>query len=191
MNILHYFRYRLGLDPARTQMTGAERALLKTLAPGRKVIVELGTFEGASALLIRGAMDPTAELYCVDPFPRGRLMFSPQKSISEREIKKSKQGTVSLLRLYSHQAIHSWSRVIDLLIMDADHSFEGACRDFRQWGSFVANGGLVAIHTSHDSPNKAVPETCGPLRLVNELVTSDPGFRINCRVDSMTVVEKL
>ena len=191
VNSLHYFRYRLGLDTASTQMTEAERALIRDLAPGRKVIVELGTFEGASALLIRKAMDPDAELYCVDPFPPGQLGFSVQLSVSKREINRSKNGRVHLIRQYSYQAMAEWTRTIDLLIMDGDHSFEGASRDFREWGAFVAHGGLIAIHTSRNSPAKPVPDHCGPLRLVNEVMSLDPAFRVDARVDSITVFQKL
>src|SRR6185436_4906878 len=84
-NALHYFRYRVGLDQAKTQTTEAERRLFQEIAPGRKVIVELGVFEGVSSRLFRGAMDSDAELYGVDPFPVGRLLFSPQHAISARE----------------------------------------------------------------------------------------------------------
>jgi hypothetical protein len=34
-NVLHYVRYRLGLDEAHTQTTPAERALLRELAAER------------------------------------------------------------------------------------------------------------------------------------------------------------
>jgi len=190
-NALHYLRYRVGLDPARTQTTEAERALLGELAPGRKVIVELGVFEGVSSRVLRAAMDRDAELYCIDPFPTGRLGFSPQQNISEKEIAKSQNGSVHLRRCFSYQALKNWNSSIDLLYMDADHSFEGVSRDFREWTQFVASGGLILIHTSHSSPNKPVPESCGPLRLVNEVIAIDPGFKIRDCVDSMTVVEKL
>lgn len=190
-NALHYLRYRAGLDQARTQTTEAERELLSQVAPGRKVIVELGVFEGVSSRILRAAMDRDAELYCIDPFPSGRLGFSPQGSISEKEIAKSQNGSVHLRRCFSYQALKNWTLRIDLLYMDGDHSFEGVSRDFRDWTQFVASGGLILIHTSRSSPNKRVPETCGPLRLVAEVIASDPRFKIRDYVDSMTVVEKL
>jgi predicted O-methyltransferase YrrM len=190
-NALHYLRYRAGLDQARTQTTEAERVLLSELAPSRKVIVELGVFEGVSSRILRAAMDRDAELYCIDPFPAGRLGFSPQQSISEKEIAKSPNGSVHRLRCFSYDAVKSWAKRIDLLYMDGDHSFEGVSRDFREWTQFVISGGLILIHTSRSSPNKSVPESCGPLRLVNEVIARDPAFKIRDYVDSMTTIEKL
>jgi predicted O-methyltransferase YrrM len=191
INALHYIRYRIGLDRARTQTTEAERELMAEVAPGRKVLVELGVFEGVSSRILRGAMDRDAELYCVDPFPAGRLGFSPQESISERELSKVQNGKVQMLRCFSYEALENWSRAIDLLYLDSDHSFEGVCRDFRDWTKFVSRGGLILIHTSRSCPAKPVPADCGPLRLVAEVVSKDPAFKILRYVDSMTVVEKL
>src|SRR5215471_8124134 len=175
-NAAHYVRYRMGRDVATTQTTEAERKLLAELAPGKKVIVEIGVFEGASSLLLREAMDQSAELICIDPFPRGRLLFSPQLGISRREIGRSRNGRVQIIRKESHEGIKGWARQIDLLFLDGDHSFEGASRDFREWSKFVDQRGLILIHTSHSSINKAVPEHCGPLRLVEEIIASDHRF---------------
>jgi len=191
VNAVHYLRYMIGVDKANTQTTEAERALLGRVAPKCKVIVELGVFEGVSSRVLRTAMDEDAELYCIDPFPKGRLRFSVQRSISMREIAKCRNGEVHMLRYHSYEAVPNWTRDIDLLYMDGDHSFEGSCRDFSQWTQFVRSGGLILIHTSRSSPNKFVPDTCGPLRLVNEVVTQDIGFRIDGYIDSMAIVEKL
>src|SRR5262245_26313903 len=94
-NALHYLLYRIGLDEARTPLTSGEQRLLRKLVPGRKVIVELGVFEGVSSRIMRSAMDADAEIFCVDPFPAGRLFFSPQLGISKREIAKVRNGKLN------------------------------------------------------------------------------------------------
>ena len=187
-NVLHYVRYRLGLDEARTQTTPAERALLRELAAGARTIVEIGAFEGVSTRLMRDAMPRDAHLYAVDPFVANRYGFCVQHAIFRREAGRSANGRVILMRQFSHEAIASWREPIDLLFLDGDHSFEGVTRDFREWGRHVRPGGVILVHTSQQSPAKPVPTSCGPYRLVHEVVPHETGFRVARAVDSTTVV---
>jgi predicted O-methyltransferase YrrM len=187
-NVLHYVRYRLGLDEPSTQTTPAERALLRELAAGARTIVEIGAFEGVSTRLIRDAMPRDAHLYAIDPFVENRFGISVQRAIFRREVGRSANGRVTLLRQFSHEAIASWREPIDLLFLDGDHSFEGVTRDFREWGRHVRLGGVILVHTSQLSPAKPVPTSCGPYRLVHEVVPHETGFPVARAVDSMTVV---
>jgi len=187
-NALHYVRYHLGLDEARTQTTPAERALLRELAAEARTIVEIGAFEGVSTRLIRDAMPCDAHLYAVDPFVANRYGFSVQHAIFRREVGRSANGRVTVLRQFSHEAIASWPEPIDLLFLDGDHSFEGVTRDFGEWGRHVRPGGVILVHTSQQSPAKPVPTSCGPYRLVHEVVPHETGFRVAQAVDSTTVV---
>jgi predicted O-methyltransferase YrrM len=185
---MHYLRYRVGVEEARTQTTSAERDLIRELAAKAETIVEIGAFEGVSTRLIREAMPRHAQLYAVDPFVENRFGFCVQHAIFRRESSRSANGRVILIRQFSHQAIESWHTPIDLLFLDGDHSFEGATRDFQEWGRHVRPGGIILIHTSERSPAKPVPPTCGPYRLVHEIVPQAPGFRVAGVVDSTTIV---
>ena len=187
-NVLHYVRYCLGLDEARTQTTPAERALFRELAAGARIIVEIGAFEGVSTRAMRDAMPHDAHLYAVDPFIANRYGFCLQQAIFRREVGRSANGHVILLRQFSHEAIVSWREPIDLLFIDADHSFEAVTRDFRDWGRHVRPGGVILLHDSQQSPAKPVPTSCGPYRLVHEVVPHETGFRVTRAVDSTTVV---
>jgi predicted O-methyltransferase YrrM len=187
-NVLHYVRYRLGLDEARTQTAPAERALFRELAAGARTIVEIGAFEGVSTRAMRDAMPGNARLYAVDPFIANRYGFCAQHAIFRREVGRSANGHVILLRQFSHEAIASWREPIDLLFIDADHSFEAVTRDFRDWGRHVRLGGVILLHDSQQSPAKPVPTSCGPYRLVHEVVPHETEFRVARAVDSTTVV---
>jgi predicted O-methyltransferase YrrM len=187
-NVLHFVRYRLGLDEARTQTTSAERALFRELAAGARIIVEIGAFEGVSTRAMRDAMPHDAHLYAVDPFIANRYGFCVQHAIFRRETGRSANGRVILLRQFSHEAIKSWREPIDLLFIDADHSFEAVTRDFRDWGRHVRSGGVILLHDSQQSPAKPVPTSLGPYRLVREIVPHETGFRVVRTVDSTTVV---
>jgi predicted O-methyltransferase YrrM len=187
-NVLHYVRYRLGLDEARTQTTSAELTLLRELAAEAQTIVEIGAFEGVSTCVMREAMPRDANLYAVDPFISNRYGFCVQYAIFRREVGRSANGRVIIMRQFSHEAIASWREPIDLLFLDGDHSFEGITRDFREWGHYVRPGGVILVHTSQPSPAKLVPTSCGPYRLVREVVPQETRFRVARAVDSTTVV---
>jgi hypothetical protein len=111
-------------------------------------------------------MDVDAELYCIDPSPNCRLFFSPQQAISKKEIAKCQTGTVYMLRSFSYDAVKDWPNEIDLMFRDGDHSFEGVSRDLMV--AVCCYCGLILVHTSRSSPNKFVPDSCGPLRLISE-----------------------
>jgi hypothetical protein len=62
---------RAGLIPPRTMHTAGESALLAELAAGRRRVVEIGVYEGSSALVLVGAVARDAELHLVEPFGSG------------------------------------------------------------------------------------------------------------------------
>src|SRR3954453_2293156 len=57
-----------GVIPPRTMHSDGEAALLAELASGRRRVVEIGVFQGSSAVVVWGVLDPVAELHPADPF---------------------------------------------------------------------------------------------------------------------------
>ena len=57
-----------GVIPPRTMHSDGEAALLARLARGRRRVVEIGVFEGSSAIVLCDVLDPGADLHLVDPF---------------------------------------------------------------------------------------------------------------------------
>ena len=57
-----------GVIPPRVMHSDGEAALLADLARGRRRVVEIGVFEGSSAVVLCDVLDPGAELHRVDPF---------------------------------------------------------------------------------------------------------------------------
>jgi hypothetical protein len=68
----HWLKYVLGLAPAETQTTIAERECLKKYAAGRRSLVEIGVMHGVNTGLLRSVMDPAGTVTGIDPFPKGR-----------------------------------------------------------------------------------------------------------------------
>src|SRR5258708_18417644 len=57
-----------GLIPPRTMHSPGEAALLREVARGRCRVVEIGVYEGSSAVVLCEVLEPAAELHLVDPF---------------------------------------------------------------------------------------------------------------------------
>jgi hypothetical protein len=119
------------------------------------VIVELGSWQGKSSLLLAaGLRDKTgARLFCVDPFgddqspeyqPKTRLGI---EEAFHRNLRRAGVAhVVNAIKGYSDQAVRSWEHAIDVLFIDADHDYDSVRRDFQQWSPFVKPGGIVALH---------------------------------------------
>jgi predicted O-methyltransferase YrrM len=188
--LLHWVLYGLGLERAQTQTTDEERGLLARYAAGSRVVVELGVFEGVTARLLRGALAEGGELWCIDPFPAGRLGFSYALSIARREVEGAGWGQTKFIRLYSFEAAPAWQQAIDFLFIDADHAYEAVRRDWEDWSPFVRPGGHVALHDSQECARCDSKADTGPVRLVREVLESDERFALVATVDSLTVLER-
>src|SRR4051794_41950302 len=57
-----------GLIPPRTMHSEQDAAVLRATATGRRRVVELGVYEGASAVVLCEVLDAEADLHLVDPF---------------------------------------------------------------------------------------------------------------------------
>ena len=96
--VSHYIAWTIGLAPATTQTTTAERDCLARHATGRRRLVEIGVWHGVTTRRLRAAMHPQGVLSAVDPFPVGRLGFSVQQHIAHREVDAVANGHVAWLR---------------------------------------------------------------------------------------------
>jgi predicted O-methyltransferase YrrM len=182
-----WLRYRLGIAPACTQTTERERACLARHAAGRRSLVELGVMYGVTTALLRSVMAPDGVLTGIDPHPRGRLFVSFERLIAAHEIARYPRGRAALLRQTSAEAAAHWTAPIDFLFIDADHSWIGIERDWREWTPHLVAGGLVALH---DSRSVAGRLDLDSVRYTNEVVLRDPRFRVVDAIDSLTVLER-
>jgi Methyltransferase domain len=99
------------------------------------------------------------------------------------------RGRVEWLRMRSDEAIHGWTRPIDYLFIDGDHSYEAVKRDFDQWSGHVVAGGTLAFHDAlMDAP--WIDESFGSARFVEELRAGDGGWNMVEGVDSLAVFRR-
>jgi predicted O-methyltransferase YrrM len=51
----------------------------------------------------------------------------------------------------SDEAVKDWDRKIDVLFIDADHTYEGCLADWNNFSPFVKKGGIVYFHDCDDT----------------------------------------
>ena len=191
LNSLHFFRYLLGLAPALTQTTDAERACLRRHAQGKRRLVEIGVFHGVNTRAFREAMAPDGVLLAVDPFPRrffGIRGYGWARRIAHREVARGGNGRVVWLECRGEEAPGRIAAQpvlpVDFVFIDGDHSYEGLRGDWLAWKSRVAPGGVVALHDSRQR------DGCGSERFAQEVAVRDPDFERIDEIDSLTVLRR-
>jgi predicted O-methyltransferase YrrM len=145
-----------GLIPPRTMHSADDARVLLRAAAGARRVVEIGVYEGSSALVLQRALGPHAELHLVDPFGRHPDALPRGWGATERATRRlvARAGRqlgaaapdVRWHVALSHDLAASWQGAVDLVFIDGDHSEAGCERDWLDWSRFVAAGGHVVFH---------------------------------------------
>jgi predicted O-methyltransferase YrrM len=172
-----------GLIPPRVMHSQAEADLLRKLARGRRRVVEIGVYEGSSAVVLCETLAPEAELHLVDPFghhsaalPAG---WGATERATRRVVARARRRApgggpqVQWHVAYSADVADTWTGSVDLVFIDGDHSEAGVATDWECWHPFVAPAGVVLFHDARaDRPDgRGLP---GPTAVVDRLFRSSP-----------------
>lgn len=190
----------LGLIPPRVMHTQREAAVLAGLARSARRVVELGVYEGSSALVFLDALPGGAELDLIDPFidETGWTMRAGWHGVPF-----ATRAVIRRARSHSGVRVHwhldrsqdvgrRWTGgQVDLVFVDGDHSPDGVRGDWEAWHRHVRPGGAMAFHDARlEEPGGSGGP--GPSSVVNELFRAHPasGWQITAEVDSLVVVQR-
>jgi predicted O-methyltransferase YrrM len=175
----------LGLRPALAQHTAPEHLAIRRWAAERRSLVEIGVAEGVSALAMREAMAKDATLYLVDPFHLSRVpAMNFTRRAARRAVESCPRGRVVWIESLSHDLAQIWNTVVDLLMIDGDHSDLAVETDWEEWARFVVPGGIVIFHDARVFEGGWTTQAYGPVKLVDRL------FR-NGRASDWEIVEEI
>jgi predicted O-methyltransferase YrrM len=193
----------LGLIPPRTMHSPEDARVLLDAVAGARRVVEIGVYEGASALALLDALGPGAELHLIDPFGRhpdalpggwGASEWATRRTLA-RALRSRGAGRpqVSWHVARSQEVAASWSGEVDVVFIDGDHSEAGCELDWASWHPFVAVGGCLVFHDAReDQPGgRGLP---GPTAVVVRQFRSDggsPGWEIAAEADRAVAVRRL
>jgi predicted O-methyltransferase YrrM len=154
----------LGLIPPRTMHSVDDARVLLDAAAGARRVVEIGVYEGSSALALQRALGPDAELHLIDPFGRHPDALPGGWGASEHATRRvlargarrlgARAPDVRWHVALSHEVAAHWSGEVDMVFIDGDHSELECERDWLEWSPFVAVGGRVVFHDARaDRPD--------------------------------------
>ncbi len=173
----------LGLIPPRTMHSAHDAGVLLSAAQGARRVVEIGVYEGSSALLLLASLGPGTELHLIDPFGRhpdalpsgwGATEWATRRLIDRRARRLGGSAPRVLWHpALAHEVAESWSGELDMVFIDGDHSERGCELDWSCWSPFVSLGGHVVFHDARDGRpgGRGLP---GPTAVVQRLRDAQP-----------------
>jgi predicted O-methyltransferase YrrM len=120
--------------------------------PPGGLALEVGSFKGKSSVCLAAGLGDTARLACVDTWRNDAMPYDAQADVMPEFLQNTKRFSerIEPHRGRSAEIAASWTRPIDLLFIDGDHSYEGCSGDLRAWMPFVRPGGWVTFHDSSE-----------------------------------------
>lgn len=178
----------LRLDGPISGEEGAHLAYLASQIPAGGIVVEIGTNEGKSAAFMAfgllHARNAMAQVHCVDLWSLG----GETQQVNYRGPHKHGRFLRNMERLELHNVTGhmaestafaaNWRQPIDLLFIDAGHSYDAVRADYEAWSGFVKPGGFIAFHDY-------MPMWPGVMKLLDETVMRDPKWGEWQQVDRM------
>jgi predicted O-methyltransferase YrrM len=111
-----------------------------------KTTVELGVDYGYSLFCL--AEPRIGKVYGLDLFDAGQGYSSGSDTYDVvMEFKqKHNYDNVEVIKGDYTEAVKTWTKPIQILHIDGDHSYEGCKRDFDNWAPLVAYAGIILMH---------------------------------------------
>jgi predicted O-methyltransferase YrrM len=192
----------LGAIPPRTMHSREDVRVLLDAAQGAQRAVEIGVYEGASALALLETLGPDAELHLIDPFGShpdalpggwGATEWATRRTVARRTQRLGAQAPrVEWHVALSHEVAARWEGQVDLVFIDGDHSERGCELDWLSWQEFVVVGGRVVFHDARgeEPGGRGLP---GPTAVVTRLFRADGAehWEIVSEADRTVAVRRL
>jgi predicted O-methyltransferase YrrM len=120
-----------------------------------ETVLEIGTGRGGTLFLLAQAARENALLVSLDAPDDARFGARPEYAARARLYRSLGRRTQRVVFLAADSHVPETlahvrqilaGRLIDVLFIDGDHTFEGVASDFRMYAPLVRSGGLVAFH---------------------------------------------
>lgn len=157
-----------------------EAALLAKYGKWSSVTVELGVYKGKSTLaILEGSLEleTPPKHFAVDTFD-GRETTQIEDTYKEF-LQNTRYGNVIPIKMTTEEFSTICPDYIELLFIDADHSYEGVKADFNNYINKVSISGYIIFHDAYgeDGPDSKTIPWPGVHKFCQEL-QSDPRVKL-------------
>jgi predicted O-methyltransferase YrrM len=134
-----------------THLTVEEKINLHKLSQSfsSPVIVEIGSYLGASANVFGLNVQNNGKLICIDTWENQAMSEGKRDTLNLFKQNTSHLNNLVMVKGYSQdvvEEIKSITLYCDVLFIDGDHSFEGVKRDWELYKKFLKKGSIVVFH---------------------------------------------
>ena len=129
-----------------------EEGVLRQLASGRRLVVELGCHTGPMSKLILESMPVDGHLWCIDTFCNTTGGDELEKLEPHEQVRRLLDRLKFFEECYTiiagrcEQQIQFIDGSLDMVFLDAAHDYESVKRDIQQWYPKLKSGGLISGH---------------------------------------------
>ena len=138
--------------------------LAKSL-PKEAIALEVGSYIGASSLMIAKGLKDKSKLFCIDTWNNDAMTEGNWDSYQEfsKNI-KTVEDKIITIRNTSEQAGIDFNKNIDFIFIDGDHSYEGVKKDIDIWFPKLKSKGIIIMHDIGwaEGVNKVINENIHP-----------------------------
>ena|SRR3990167_66177 len=156
-----------------------------------KTVVEIGA--GQSTYALTAAVNETkGEFYSIDLTQEARLRSFPEgEGILDNEIR------YHFIQGNDLQIVKKWTKEIDFLFIDSDHSYDHVRLQLEDWLPWVRKGGMIALHDTAQTDEiiKGCRQALNEFLKLSSLKYSQPYYRavhlLDTKLLGMSILVKI
>ena len=137
-----------------THLTLAEQYRLYKLAQSLNhsdpVVVEIGSYLGASSVCVASGLKGRGTLYCSDTWENDAMSAGSRHTYDEFRHNTARfQKNIVEVKGWSWDVvptIRNLNKCVDILFIDGDHSYDGVKKDWDLYSPFLVSGSIIIMH---------------------------------------------
>lgn len=145
------------MNKMEAELTGEDKEILIKYAKGKNNLIELGTYYGGGSKFFKEHANKVTTIDLFENFneiqdetnlEHYKLSFEKQPRLYNDIRKELEPLGLTVIQNSTYEEAKNHEDV-DMIFIDADHSYLGVKMDFESWFPKIIQGGIIAFHDSN------------------------------------------